>query len=87
MSINEKDISNNKEKIVTSVHFLDQLRNVIHKPKAEIKDDGRNHQKDNGLKVKTDENKLKTENNNDINSNNKDEIGQKSDIDNNIKVN
>ena len=32
-----KKIGNNKEKIVTSVHFLDQLRNVIHKPKAEIK--------------------------------------------------
>ena len=87
MSINEKDISNNKEKIVTSVHFLDQLRNVIHKPKAEIKKDGRNLQKESDLNVKNNENQIKTENNNDINSSNKDEKGQKSDIDNNIKEN
>ena len=69
MSINEKDTSNNKEKIVTSVHFLDQLRNVIHKPKAEIKKDVRDHQNHSGLNAKINENKLKTENNNDINSN------------------
>ena len=87
MSINKKELSNNKEKFVTSINFLDQLRNVIHKPKAELRKSTRNEQKDRELNMKSNENTLKTEKNNDINSNNKDEKTQKIGLDSKIKEN
>ena len=37
MSTNEKEKTNEKDQIVSTLHFLDQLKNVIHKPSADIK--------------------------------------------------